>query len=133
MKVSMMSSLHHLIIDQTLIISIDRVIIASGLADQSYLHIFKRSLSGWSISNPEKINLSSILRSDGNFVDKNFTGFSHMVYVTVSLINFFREFKSSRDQFSERLKIRIIDCFEKSFVRCNEHFTAKTSVGLLTW
>jgi len=60
----------------------NRVIIASGLADQSYLHVYKRSLSGWSISNPEKINLSSILRSDGNFVDKNFTGFSHMVYVT---------------------------------------------------
>ena len=96
MKVSMTSSLHHLIIDQTLIIFIDRVIIASGLADQSYLHIFKRSLSGWSIANPEKINLSSILESDGNFVDKNFTGFSHMVYVTVSLINFFRKFTSLR-------------------------------------
>ena len=67
----------------------DRVIIASGLADQSYLHIYKRSLNGWSISNPEKINLSSILRSDGNFIDKNFTGFSHMVYVTVSRSKYF--------------------------------------------
>ena len=105
MKVSMTSSLHHLIIDQTLIIFIDRVIIASGLADQSYLHVYKRSLSGWSISNPEKINLSSILQSDGNFVDKNFTGFSHMVYVTVSLINFCSEIHKFEESILRKIRI----------------------------
>ena len=107
----------------------DRVIIASGLADQSYLHVYKRSLNGWSISNPEKINLSSILRSDGNFIDKNFTGFSHMVYVTVSLItNMLCPVDCPKNQY-----IRGIKFFDDSIYRLMKYWAERLTQKRLFW
>ena len=62
------------------------------MTDQSAFYVYKRCAKGWNYEDPEILELDvDYFREAKGFNPKNFTGFSNMIHVKVSVVKFFKK------------------------------------------